>query len=87
MRFEVTVMDDGAHMTLAAVDDREIVQDQWILDSGLSLHLVNDTRLLESSRDRDSECTLPDGNFVCHEGRAGASQINCRWQTSHRSIN
>nr|CCA20140.1 AlNc14C87G5538 [Albugo laibachii Nc14] len=28
------------------------------------LHLVNDERLLENSRDCISECTLPDGNFL-----------------------
>nr|CCA27547.1 AlNc14C572G12183 [Albugo laibachii Nc14] len=63
-----SVHKDGAHMTLAVVDDREIVQDQWILDSGLSLHLVNDTRLLESSRDRDSELEHKEFKLVYVDG-------------------
>ena len=51
-------------MTLAVVDDRNIVQDQRILDSGSSRHHLNDERLLENPRDCDSECTLPDGNSL-----------------------
>lgn len=54
----------GVYIKLAVIDDREIFQDKWILDSGLSRHLVNDERILENSRTCNSECTLPDGQSL-----------------------
>ena len=42
-------------MTLAVVDDLTNAQNQWILDSGYSRHLVSDERMLEKSSACESE--------------------------------
>uniref|UniRef100_A0AAV1TBU1 Retrovirus-related Pol polyprotein from transposon TNT 1-94-like beta-barrel domain-containing protein n=1 Tax=Peronospora matthiolae TaxID=2874970 RepID=A0AAV1TBU1_9STRA len=42
-------------------DDSDDEDDDWILDSGSSRHLMNDTSLLRDARDCDQECHLADG--------------------------
>lgn len=49
---------------MATGDDGETEDDDWILDSGSSLHLVNNPTLLQNARDCEEKCHLADGETI-----------------------
>uniref|UniRef100_A0AAV1VBX8 Integrase catalytic domain-containing protein n=1 Tax=Peronospora matthiolae TaxID=2874970 RepID=A0AAV1VBX8_9STRA len=52
---------DGANLTLSIDEDPSSDNSVWILDSGSSLHIVNDDRLLINAKRCDPECIVADG--------------------------
>ena len=54
----------GQSLAMAVGDDNNDEDDDWILDSGSSRHLVNDASLLRDARDCDKQCHLSDGETI-----------------------
>ncbi|DAZ93861.1 TPA: hypothetical protein N0F65_009583 [Lagenidium giganteum] len=67
--------DDKADFALSSVHTDDLDEDDWVLDSGASVHLVRDKRMLQDTQATDEGCVLPDGSklLVTHRGTATVS--------------
>ncbi|DBA00271.1 TPA: hypothetical protein N0F65_007915 [Lagenidium giganteum] len=69
--------DSKTDFALSSVNGDDLHEDDWVLDSGASVHLVRNKSMLHGTLTTEEGCVLPDGSklLVTHRGTAKVTAI------------